>query len=410
MKPKSILSLILLLSSYISFAQPDSKDFPTYARYQDSLMMDAYYAKDINKYNVVLEQFMGKYNLLSKEEQGIYSPSLYNAYYNLSCTYSLLKDKENGLKYFKKAVDAGYLEYLHVMQDTDLDILRKEPGFIETMKMLQSVGDYQFILRNAQEHKTDEYYDMPEFRYMSLEDENLVELRSAFNLDSIAGKGTQQFQAINLLHWIHYLIPHDGQHDNPTVKNAMSMIAECKKGNRGLNCRGLATVLNECYLSMGFKARMITCNPKDSLGIDPDCHVINTVWIDELYKWVWFDPTNDAYLMDEKGTLQSIQEVREKISNGSTLILNPEANWNRISTTIDYYIYQYMAKNLYMLECPVVSQYNMETREEGRIFKYVRLMPKDYFKVLPPISEQQNEAKTNTWITYNIYNPAEFWK
>jgi len=410
MKPKSILSIILLFSCVYSFAQPDSKDFTTYASYQDSLMMAAYYSKDVKKYNDVLEQFIGRYNLLSKEEQGIYSPYVYNAYYNLSCTHSLLNDKENGIKYFKKAVDAGYLEYKHVLQDSDLEILRNEPEFIEIMKKLQSVGDYQFILRNAQEYKTDEYYDMPEFRYMSFEDENLVELRSAFNLDSIAGKGTQQFQVINLLHWVHYLIPHDGQHDNPAVKNAMSMIAECKEGNRGLNCRGLATVLNECYLSMGFKSRMITCYPKDSLGLDPDCHVINTVWIDELNKWVWLDPTNDAYLMDEKGTMQSIQEVREKISNGSTLILNPEANWNRMSTTIDYYIYEYMAKNLYMLECPVVSQYNMETREEGRIFKYVKLIPTDYFKVLPPVTEEQNEAKTNTWIIYNIYNPAEFWK
>jgi hypothetical protein len=70
-------------------------------------MLEAYYSKDVKKYNDVLEQFIAKYNLLSKEEQGIYSPSLYNAYYNLSCTYSLLNDKENGLKYFKKAVDAG---------------------------------------------------------------------------------------------------------------------------------------------------------------------------------------------------------------------------------------------------------------------------------------------------------------
>lgn len=410
MKPRPILYILFLLASLQSLAQSESQDFPTYARTQDSLMMDAYYSKDVKKYHATLEQFMIRYNALSKEEQAIYSPSLYNAYYNLACTYSLLNDKENGLKYFKKAVDAGYLKYQHIKQDTDLDILRNEPGFIEIMKMLKSIGDYQFILQNAQAYRTDEYYDMPEFRYMSFEDENLVELRSAFNLDSIAGKGTQQFQAINLMHWIHYLIPHDGQHDNPVVKNAMSMIAECKKDNRGLNCRGLATVLNECYLSMGFKSRMVTCYPKDSLGIDPDCHVINTVWIDELNKWIWLDPTNDAYVMDEKGVLQSIQEVREKISNGSTLILNPEANWNRISTTIDYYIYQYMAKNLYMLECPVVSQYNMETREDGRIFKYVKLIPEDYFKVLPPVSEEQNQAKTNTWIIYNIYNPAEFWK
>ena len=32
-----------------------------------------------------------------------------------------------------------------------------------------------------------------------------------------------------------------------------------------------------------------------------DCHVINVVYSATLDKWVWVDPTFDAYVVDENG-------------------------------------------------------------------------------------------------------------
>lgn len=200
-------------------------------------------------------------------------------------------------------------------------------------------------------------------------------------------------------------------HNNPIVKNAMSMIAECKKDHRGLNCRGMATVLNECYLSMGIKSRFITCLPKDSMDTDNDCHVIDMVYCDTLKKWLWIDPTNDAYIMNEKGELLSIEEVRERIINGQPLIVNPDANWNRkISETKDNYLYQYMTKNLYRLECPVNSEYDMETHKAGKNLSYIELLPLDYFKQLPYKSEEKNEKDNITFIRYKTNNPKLFWQ
>jgi hypothetical protein len=91
------------------------------------------------------------------------------------------------------------------------------------------------------------------------------------------------------------------------------------------------------------------------------------------------------------------------------LLLNPEANWNRIATNKEYYLETYMAKNLYILECPLVSEYNMETRERGRTYTYVKLIPTNYFKKEEAKVEEQNKTKTNTWVTYNIHNPDLFW-
>ncbi|HQF29635.1 MAG TPA: transglutaminase domain-containing protein, partial [Bacteroidia bacterium] len=216
------------------------------------------------------------------------------------------------------------------------------------------------VLKTSGSYSNKPYPNIPPFTYLDSSDINLKALRKAFNLDSIAGTGNDANRIINLMHWIHYLVPHDGQHDNPVIRNAMSMIKECKAGNRGLNCRGLATVLNECYLSLGIKSRFVTCMPKDTN--DTECHVINMVFANDLNKWIWIDPTNDAYIMNENGDLLSIQEVRERLIAGKTVIVNPDANWNRRGTAIkEEYLLNYMAKNLFWFDCPINSKYDTET-------------------------------------------------
>ena len=229
-------------------------------------------------------------------------------------------------------------------------------------------------------------------------------------MDSIAGTGNEVSKILNLMHWLHNLVPHDGNHENPTVKNAMSMIAVCKKENRGLNCRGLATVLNECYLSLGFKSRFVTCLPKDSLGVDNDCHVINMVYAPSLKKWLWIDPTFNSYVMNEKGELLGLEEVRQRIINDEPLIISPDANWNhKESETKDYYLNYYMAKNLYRLECPASSEYDTETGAPGKQINYIDLLPLDYFKQ-PTKSDWTNPNSKTTQIFYYTNNPAYFWQ
>jgi hypothetical protein len=334
-----------------------------------------------------------------------------NIYYNLTCIYSLSNNKSSALTYFKKAIDAGYNDYGHVQTDTDLDNIRKEKDFAVLNKKLKQTGDYLSILKRAGKYNLSDNRPFPKFSYQASDNPNLVALRKGFNLDSIAGQGTDVLKILNLLHWIHDLVPHDGMNGNPEVKNAMSMLEICKKESRGLNCRGLALVLNECYLSMGIKSRVVTCLPKDSLKIDQDCHVINSVYSESLKKWLWIDPTFDAYVMNEKGELLSIEEVRERLISDKPLILNPDANWNNQSTqTKENYLENYMAKNLYILECHSSSEYNMETSSEGKTFNYIRLLPLDYFEQKPDKSEEKGETNNTLWITYKTNNPNVFWE
>jgi len=267
---------------------------------------------------------------------------------------------------------------------------------------------YLEILKGASVYNDNDKTNIPKFKYQDPSNAHLALLKKEFNLDSIAGKGNQISKFIHLMHWVHALVPHDGMHGNPDQRNALDMISICNKDNRGLNCRGLATVLNECYLSMGFKSRFVTCMPKDS--IFNDCHVINMVYSDALNRWVWMDPTQDAYVMNEKGELLGLREVRERLINGKPMILNPDANWNkRVSATKENYLYNYMAKNLYRLECPISSEYNYETHMQGKELQYIQLLPLDAYKQTPKFIDSEDNESEMHYITYKTNNPNDFW-
>jgi hypothetical protein len=70
------------------------------------------------------------------------------------------------------------------------------------------------------------------------------------------------------------------------------------------------------------------------------------VFSNDLKKWIYLDPTNNAYIMDEKGTLLSIEEVRQKMIENKPLILNPDANWNNLEVTDPtFYLTYYFTSN-----------------------------------------------------------------
>ena len=290
----------------------------------------------------------------------------------------------------------------------DFIILLNDSIKARTQVVYKYVPNFLEKLKGASKYNLTEKQESPNFTYQDKDNPNLVALRKGYNLDSIAGNANQTTKIINLLHWIHNLVPHDGNHENPTVKNASSMISVCKSGKRGLNCRGLATVLNECFLSLGMKSRFVTCMPKE-LNFD-DCHVINMVYLEDQKKWIWIDPTHNSYVMNEKGELLSIQEVRERLINDKPLILNPDANWNnKNSDTKEEHLYSYMAKNLYRFQCPLASEYDSETLVDGKKIEYLELIPLDGLEQTPKKKEQTN-TKTNTkFAYYKTNNPNIFW-
>lgn len=295
-----------------------------------------------------------------------------------------------------------------IKKDTEFNFIVVLNDSIKANTQIKYKMPYLEKLKNAEKYNLSDNRFIPKFEYQSMDNPNLARIRNDFKLDSIAGNGNEVSKILNLLHWVHNIIRHDGSSSNPTLKNAIDLIKVCKTEKRGVNCRMMATILNECYLSMGIKSRYVTCMPKET-EFD-DCHVINMVYSNDLKKWIWIDPTFDAYVMNEKGELLGLGEVRERLINGKTLILNPEANWNKKkSQTKEYYLETYMAKNLYRLETPLVSEYDSETWKSGKEITYVELIPLDGIVQTPQKNEQTN-TKTGVKFTHcKTNNPNLFW-
>jgi transglutaminase-like putative cysteine protease len=295
-----------------------------------------------------------------------------------------------------------------IKKDTEFNFIVLLNDSIKANTQIKYKMPYLEKLKKAEKYNLSDNRFIPKFEYQSMDNPNLVRIRKELKLDSIAGKGNEVSKILNVLHWVHNIVRHDGSSNNPTLKNAIDLIKVCKTENRGLNCRMMATILNECYLSMGIKSRYVTCMPKETKF--DECHVINMVYSNDLKKWIWIDPTFDAYVMNEKGELLGLSEVRERLINGKTLILNPEANWNKKnSQTKEYYLETYMAKNLYRLETPLVSEYDTETWKSGKELIYIELLPLDGMEQSPQKKEETDTKTGVIFINYKTNNPNLFW-
>ncbi|HVK14707.1 MAG TPA: hypothetical protein VM597_38575 [Gemmataceae bacterium] len=51
------------------------------------------------------------------------------AHYNLACRYALMKQPDLALTTLRKAVELGYRDFRYMVQDRDLDSIRKDPRF-----------------------------------------------------------------------------------------------------------------------------------------------------------------------------------------------------------------------------------------------------------------------------------------
>ena len=293
-------------------------------------------------------------------------------YYDQACCYAMVGQKKKALAALEQSVLLGYKDYNYMKNDNDLQSLRKEKKYLSLLDQVKDRQPLSVLKKSASYAKDNKKI---EFIYQPKESMNLRMVRDYFKLDSVAGQGDELSKILNLMHFAHDNIRHDGSNRAFAEMDAIDLYNYYKTTGKGVNCRQLAISLCEMYLSMDIPARYVTCMPADSL--DFECHVINTVWSSQLQKWLYIDPTFDAWVTDENGTLLSIAEVRERLINDQPLVLCETANWNHESPqTKEDYLETYMAKNLYYFVCKKLNRFNPESLyrnndPEGD----VRLMP-----------------------------------
>ena len=311
--------------------------------------------------------------------------------YNMACQYSLNNEREKAVDLFEKAVAGGLREYYHFLNDSDLNNIREEARYQALMADLKRTEEKINKLKASAEYVSNGRKANVTFTYQSPSDSILTAIRKYFNLDSIAGNGSEISRIKRIMYWLHDAIRHDGSSSWPKCRyNAIELYELTQRENRGLNCRFMSEVLNDLYLAAGFKSRFVTCQSKE-YDTDGDCHVINIVWSNELGKWIWMDASFAAYVTDENGLLLHPGEVRERLRKDQPVILNEDANWNhKDPQTKEYYIDYYMAKNLYLLGSHERSETESEG-ENGNKTPTVTLVPHGYDYMAGKVTEDDTE-------------------
>lgn len=300
--------------------------------------------------------------------------------YDVACRYAIDNDKDNALRYLDMSIRNGFDNYYNMKADKDLNNLHGEKKYAELLNLVRLKGDKLAILQQAQPYSgTTGRRTGKTFTYEPQTDSTLVAIRKYFKLDSIAGDGPELSKIIKLLYFVHDSIRHDGSSAWPTCRfNAIELFKVTRAEKRGLNCRFMAMMLNDLYLSLGIKSRFLTCQPRD-YDTDQDCHVINMVWCHTLHKWIWIDPTMCAVVMDEKGNLLNPREVRRYLIEEKPLMINEDANWNHQNQqNAANYLNYYMAKNLYLLSAHERSETESESSDGNIKSPIITLMPKGF--------------------------------
>lgn len=144
-------------------------------------------------------------------------------------------------------------------------------------------------------------------------------LRQKYKVDQIAGSGDTFSKAINIMQWLtnntFYCGISINYVDDITDKILKKSLG--KKFNKAINCREKAIIFTDLLLSIGIHALPLLLygfNTLEGKSFCP-CHLMVHVYLNEQKKWAIFDPSFNAYFM-ENGKILNIIELRECLTMG----------------------------------------------------------------------------------------------
>ncbi|GIO31826.1 MULTISPECIES: transglutaminase domain-containing protein [Paenibacillus] len=259
---------------------------------------------------------------------------------------------------------------------------------------MQAFTDHYLKLLELTGYSTASEDNIP-FQYQcESEAAELRKLRQTYDLEKAAGSGDELSRIINLMKWVGQKLKH-GDVPAPDPCHALHVLEHVRQTGARMNCYAIATVLNEAYLSLGFRSRRVYCRPYDPY--DPDSHVVTAVFSESLRKWVYMDASWSHFVTDDQGILLSPEEFRYRLGQRLPVRLNgnPESSeWN------EFYL-SYMAKNLFWFMTPLHSEYNAEAVRPSKT--YCVLLPEHF----EPVEMKQAPPENVSVIVSR--SPLHFW-
>ena len=185
-------------------------------------------------------------------------------------------------------------------------------------------------------------------------DVEMTDYTSYFRLDTVVQEGMSTWEkSLAIGRWVSSHIPPANQKAHPAAKDAITLWEFIQHEEPAFNCRYHSFFAMQLLRSVGVEARVLTCLPKDDN--DPDCHVVNIVYLPEYQKWAMLDTDQSMYATDAEGTPLAPWEMREYYAQDKTFTL--WYNYESPDQGMDYYR-SYMAKNTYAFASPTSIEDN----------------------------------------------------
>lgn len=220
---------------------------------------------------------------------------------------------------------------------------------------------------------TDEY----SICYQNKENLDLIRIRQDYNLDIHFCGNNYLTKVVSLMNFVHDELFFVGENAKPEVMNTMEIMKIKKTGSVFCSC--YSTVFSEMLLSLGVKAVRITCLP---FSFDYDCHVGVMVYLQDINKWAYFDPTFNTYFFDQYSIPLDIFEIRNLYLTQKPVVfrhITIDKKWKLFMNGTEYPIYDewykaYMEKNIFRFLLPQESKYNYINKNSN----YYILNPIEY--------------------------------
>jgi hypothetical protein len=235
-----------------------------------------------------------------------------------------------------------------------------------------------------------------DFQYAASTDDDLRKLRETYNLDAVAGQGSEADRIINLTRWVFQLTGHANNPQIPKDLNSFNLIHLARVEHMQINCYMKTIILNEVFLAMGFSSRQTHLLPHSNE--EDESHFITSVYSQALGKWTLMDPDFGVYVTDEKGNIMGTAEIRSRLIAGEPLVVKDVVDngknifadaWANLRDFIDGTNYLwYLRKNIFKIQCPQVSMFDQRSKPNK---VYFELIPDGYREELlkePKITER----------------------
>ncbi len=230
--------------------------------------------------------------------------------YHLGVNYCLSGKKEQALSALEAAVGGGFAESDELLRNTDLISLHRLSRFdsilMRAERNASALKLYDITLWNNKGLGFSYLYS-----FDSWSNGKMIKLREKYHLDTLRKPDDTELDVqIRILNWTHNRWKHNPL--NIASNQDADVILDSVAVGASYRCAEYAAVLTQALQAMGYPARVVELHSKGvSYGI-AKAHVAVEVWNNELMKWVFLDPQNNA-AWKHGNTLLNADEIRELI-------------------------------------------------------------------------------------------------